>query len=75
MIAKSLISQLSRAMASVYYTRYGIVCDVILAKHHLVPQLCLPVDRQKVTDSDESFDIFMAIKPYTFEPLAKGVTD
>ena len=29
----------------------------------------------KMSDSDESFDIFKDIKRYSFEPLAKKVTD
>jgi len=29
----------------------------------------------KMLDSDESFDIFRDIKPYSFESLAKKVTD
>ena len=29
----------------------------------------------KMSDSDESFDIFKDIKPYNFEPLVKKLTD
>jgi len=29
----------------------------------------------KISDSEESFDILRDIKPYRFEPLAKKVTD
>ena len=29
----------------------------------------------KMSESDETFDILRDIKPYTFEPLAKNVTD
>ena len=28
-----------------------------------------------MSDSDENFDILMDIKPYSFKPLAKKVTD
>jgi len=29
----------------------------------------------KMSDSDESFDIFRDIKPYNFEPVSKKITD
>ena len=43
-----------------------------------MPQLCLqPPDQltDKMSDSDESFDILRDFKVYNFEPLAKKVTD
>jgi len=43
-----------------------------------VPQLvykCLDQFTDKMSDSEESFDILRDIKPYSFEPLAKKVTD
>jgi len=46
------------------------LCDVIFAKHHVVPQLVY-----RMSDSDESFEILRDIKPYNFEPLAKKVTE
>ena len=69
MISKSLISELSRAIDSVYYTRYGLLCDVIFAKHNVVPQLVYKRSDQltdKMSDSEESFDILRDIKPYNF---------
>ena len=54
------------------------MCDVIITKHHLVPQLIYKLTDQltdKMSDSDESFDILRYIKPYSFEPLAKKVTN
>ena len=67
-IPKSLISELSRAIASVYYTRYGLLCDVIFAKQYVGSQLAYKHSDQltdKMSDSDESFDIFRDIKPYS----------
>jgi len=49
-------------------------CDVIFAKHRIVPQLAYNRSSQltdKMSDSDECFDIPRDIKPYNFEPLAK----
>ena len=49
-----------------------------LSKAHLVSQLVYKrLDKltDKMSDSDESFDILRDIKPYSFEPLAKKVTD
>ena len=54
------------------------MCNVIFAKHHLVPQLanqCSDQLADKMLDSDKNFDILRAIKPYSFEPLVKKVTD
>ena len=54
------------------------MCDVIFAKHHVVPQLVYKRSDQltdKMSDSGESFEILRDIKPYNFEPLAKNVTD
>ena len=54
------------------------MCDVIFAKHHVVPQLVYKRSDQltdKMSDSDESFDILRDFKVYNFEPLAKKVTD
>jgi len=54
------------------------LCDVIFAKHHVVPQLVYKRSDQlidKMADSDESFDNLRDIKPYNFEPLAKKPTD
>ena len=51
--------------------------DIIFAKHHIVPQLvykCLDQLTDKMSDSNESFDVLRGIKPYSFEPLAKKVT-
>jgi len=62
----------------VCYTRKGLLCDVIFAKYHVVPQLVYKDPDQlpdKMSDSDESFDILRDIEPYGFEPLAKKVTD
>ena len=56
----------------------GFLCDGIFAKHYLVPQLVYKRSDQltdKMSDSDESFEILGDIKPYNFEPLAKKVTD
>ena len=77
MIPKSLISKLSQAIASVYYTRFGLLCDVIFAKHHVVLQLVYKRSDQltdKMSESDESFDILRDIKLHSFEPLTKNVT-
>jgi len=55
-----------------------LLCDVIFDKHHVVPQLVykrLDPLIDKLSDSDESFDILRDIKPYRFEALAKRVTD
>ena len=54
------------------------MCDVIFAKHHVLPQLIykrLDQLTNKMSDSDEGFDILTDIKPSNFEPLAKKVTD
>jgi len=54
------------------------LCDVIFAEQHTMPQLVykrLDQLTDKMSDSDESFDILSDIKPYSFEPLAKKVTD
>ena len=54
------------------------MCDVIFAKHHVVPQFvykCLDQLTDRMSDSDECSDILRDIKPYNFEPLAKKVTD
>jgi len=78
MIPKSLISSLSQDIASLYYTRQGLLCDVIFAKYHVVPQLVykrLDQLADKMSDSDKSFDILRDIKPDSFQPLAKKVTD
>ena len=57
-----------------YYTRQGLLRDVIFAKDHVVPQLVykrLDQLTDKMSDSDESFYILRDIKPYNFEPLVK----
>jgi len=57
----------------VHYTHWGYC-----AKHHVVPQLVYKRSDQltdKMSDSDESFYIVRDIKPYSFEPLVKKVTD
>ena len=54
------------------------MCDVTFAKHHVVPQLVSKRSDQladKMSDSDEIFDILKDIKPYNFEQLAKRDTD
>ena len=54
------------------------MCDVIFAKHHVMPHLIyrrLDQLTDKISDSNESFDIVRDIKPYNFGPLAKRVTD
>jgi len=51
-----------------------LLCDIIFAKHRLVPQLVYKCSDQltdKMSDSDGSFDILRDIKPYSFEPHAK----
>ena len=56
----------------------GVLCDVIFAKHHVVPQLVYKRSDQltdKMSDPDEGFDIIRDIKPYSYEPLEKKVTD
>ena len=52
------------------------MCDIIFAKHHVVPQLVYKRSDQltdKMSDSDESFDILRDI--YSFEPLVEKVTE
>ena len=78
MIPKSLISELSRGIAGVFYTCYGLLCDVIFAKHDVVPQLVYKHSEPLVaiiSDSDENVYILSDIKPYSFEPQTKKVTD
>ena len=41
MLPKSLISDLTWVIGSVYYIPWALLCDVIFDKHHIVPQLCL----------------------------------
>jgi len=56
----------------------ALLCGVIFAKHHVVPQLAYKCSDQltdKMLDSDKSFDILRNIMPHSFEPLAKKVTD
>jgi len=64
---KSLIYEFSRAIANVFYAHYGLWCDVIFAKQYVVPQLVydrLDQLADKMSDSDEWFDIFRDIKLY-----------
>jgi len=69
------IKMLSQAISSVYFPhRQGLLCDIIFAKHHIVPQLVYKHSDQ-LSDSDKSFDILRDIKPYSFEPLVQKVTD
>ena len=54
------------------------MCNVIFAKHHIVPHLvCKHSDQltDKMSDSNECFDILRDIKPYSFEQLVKRVTN
>jgi len=55
-----------------------LLCDVIFAKHHVVPHLVYKRSGQltdKMSDSEEGFDILRNIKPYSFEPLPGKVAD
>jgi len=54
------------------------LCDVIFAIHYVLPQFVykrLDQLTDKMSDSDESFDILRDTKPYNFEPLEKKVID
>ena len=74
MFPKSLISELSLAIASVYINRQGLSCYVILQNttwYYSFGYKCLDQPTHKMSDSDENMDISKDIKTYTFEPLAK----
>ena len=59
MISKSLISERSWVITSVYYTCYRLMCYLIFAKHQVVSQLVYKhIDQltDKMSYSAESFD-------------------
>jgi len=57
---------------------WGYCVTSSLPHHHVVPQLVYKHSDQftdKMSDSDEGFDILRDINPYNFKPLVKKVTD
>jgi len=77
MIPQSLISKPSRVITSVLHLQ-EIIVWCYLCQTSRSATACLKHSDQltdKMSDSDKSCDILRGIKPYSYEPRAKKVTD